>query len=190
MSYGNIYRAPPQPVQQIRYVPIPAQGDQPPKRTHHAVMALVLQSWPTGLEHQPQQRHRKVPPLVIAYGDQPPKRTYANLPAAEQRWWEEPEPLPKRLALLPQGVPIVVDNPPPNVSAVKLALLRGWWEPPDPQPQRFVVTVTASFLTPPDPYRPHRADEVCSERPRIDEECAAPRGRGDEDCSQRTRPDG
>lgn len=134
---GGIYRIDPPPVQRGPFVPIPAQGDQPPRRTNHLMMGLVLASWPTGLEHQPQQRPLKVAPLTLTYGQQPPSQVGLRDPDilyGSGLW----PPLDWAAQRPPQIAPLTLrygDQPPPY-SHVALDVVRRSWEPPDPQPQR------------------------------------------------------
>lgn len=86
MRYGGIYRRDPQPVQGRRFAPIPAQGDQPPRRGPAMLgMVAVLSCWPTGLEHQPQQRRVQIAPIASAVVAQhiPPAR---RQPHVEKPW--------------------------------------------------------------------------------------------------------
>jgi hypothetical protein len=80
---GNFYN--PQPPSQgpsnstlpLPHDPIPAQGDQPPRRQVGIVlvMAAVLAAWPPDLEprlHRPNDQRQKIAPLTPIYGQQPP----------------------------------------------------------------------------------------------------------------------
>lgn len=79
---GNFYN--PQPPAQgpvnstlpLPHDPIPAQGDQPPRRQVAAVLAMcvVLASWPSDLEPRlqtPNTQQVKIAPLTLTYGSQP-----------------------------------------------------------------------------------------------------------------------
>lgn len=128
---GEIFYSPPAPQQPPPHAPIPAQGDQPPRRSTHLLMACVLASWPTGLEHQAPQRAATAP--IPQQGDQPPRRTNAlGMAAALQSWPTgceyEPYQLPRRPAAATPG-----DQPPRYTTAPLYALLQSW-TPPDPQP--------------------------------------------------------
>lgn len=54
--------------------PIPAQGDQPPRRSIAAFMAAVVASWPLAVGpilDRPNQEQVKIAPLTLVYGAQP-----------------------------------------------------------------------------------------------------------------------
>src|SRR3990167_5949591 len=163
---GNIYRFDPQPTQGQRFVPIPQQGDQPPRRNLALTMALVMASWPTGMEHQPQQRFVTVP--IPVQGDQPPRQSRAvyspdwyriDQPqqrrskiaalistAAEQPAFTrppasilrswEPEPAVPRILSQIAQLTLAYGDTPPPYSAVNLRVLVEAWQPPPPLPQQ------------------------------------------------------
>lgn len=85
------YYPPPEPFQLRRFVPIPQQGDQPPRTTRAGVLAVVLASWPTGYEYQPQQLRPTVP--VGTQGDQPPRTSQATFYTLIGSW-NPPDPQP------------------------------------------------------------------------------------------------
>jgi len=114
---GNVYRFDPPPVQRAPYAPIPAQGNQPPRCTCAAMMACVLASWPTGLEHQPKQRPLTVAPLTLTYGSQPPK---VPLPGGNAqllvlaRAWDPPAPAPTQRPLTVAPLTLAYGSQPPS----------------------------------------------------------------------------
>ena len=141
---GGIYRHDPPPTQGRRFVPIPAQGDQPPLRTSAIMMALVLASWPNGAEYQPPQQRRAVAPLTLTYGEEPPRRSLAVLCGILDAWWSagpQPWQLPRKVVPLTQ-----VSDAPPRGQAFLLALVRSAWEPSPPPPQRDPKTIAPLTL--------------------------------------------
>ena len=128
---GNVFRFDPPPPPPPLHAPIPAQGDQPPRRTQAMLMACVLASWPTGLEYQPIQRIRLAP--IPAQGDQPPRRTQAGLYAGLIAWLPpDPQPAQRPLTVAPLTL-TYGDQPPRRTQAGLYAVLQTWL-PPDPQP--------------------------------------------------------
>lgn len=155
---GAIFYPEPPPQQPRRFVPIPVQGDQPPRRTVALMSSLVLASWPTGFEHAPQQRFLNVAPLTLIYGQQPPSQVgmrdpdllYSILPFA----WQPPDPLPT----IPQRtydapLSLVYGDQPPFAGSLRdpdlYSLVVGVnWIPPDPPPQRdrrYIVPLTLAY---------------------------------------------
>lgn len=136
MSYGNIYRPPPQPAQGRRYAPIPAQGDQPPPHNVALTMALVLASWPTGLEDRRDQwqgvtlQDVEAAPAAMGY--------YST--------WVAPDPMPQQrrpsAATLPQAE--VVEQP--AYTRLPRSVLDSWYASTDyVQSRRQVAPLTLTY---------------------------------------------
>lgn len=164
--YGGIFRLPPQPTQGRRFVPVPEQGDQPPRFSRALFMAAVLASWPTGLEYQPQRQLPTVP--IPEQGDQPPRQSRAA--AMLTSWYVEYQPQQARpqvaaiipaveqpaFTRLPEAIraawetdppfhrdirriaplTLVYGDEPPRQSYASLYALMDSWRPPDPMPQQ------------------------------------------------------
>lgn len=130
---GEIFYPPPAPVQPAPHVPIPAQGQQPPRRTWALMMSVVMASHPTGLEYQ---APRKVPTVPIpAQGDQPPR--YSVNPLMQLvRSWDPPDPQPAQKPLKVAPLTLTYGDQPPKYAgflADTLEILRAW-DPPPPDP--------------------------------------------------------
>ncbi len=156
---GAIWYPPPEPVQPGPHVPIPAQGQQPPRYSILPMMACVLACTPTGFEYQPQ---RKVPTVPIpAQGQQPPPYSHVNADTI-RRAWEPPDPQP--VQLLKSAIPSLtrVDNPPLYMGLLEdMFICVQSWTPPDPMPTQRVryVPIPAQGDQPPK-YTGILADEM------------------------------
>jgi len=140
----GIFRNDPPPQQGRRFVPIPAQGNDPPRRSIALGMAVVLASWPTGLEYQPQRRVPTVP--IPAQGQRPPPYSTVNLNSVLRPWWAaagEYQPL-RTIPTVP--IPAQGDDPPRFSTANVNAVLRTWL-PPDPDPRQLPRTFAPLTLT-------------------------------------------
>lgn len=143
---NEIFYPEPFPQQPRRFVPIPAQGDQPPRYSPRSLYALV-ESWRPP-DPQPQQRPLTVAPLSLTYGQQPPRYSTAGLNAVVETW-RPPDPQPQqRRPTVP--IPAQGDQP-PRYSPVQLYSLVGLWRPPDPQPWQRPVTAPIPTAPPPPP---------------------------------------
>lgn len=142
-----IFRPPPWPQQQRRYVPIPAQGDQPPRSSIVGMMEAVM-SWPTGREYQPYQRRVTAP--IPAQGDQPPRYSPATIYSIIGSWALAPTPFEPTPYVAPL-IPTRVDNPPPTYSLGTFFSIIGEWQPPAPQPTQRPTTFPFPSASPPPP---------------------------------------
>lgn len=140
MANEGIFYQPPAPTQPAPHVPIAPQGQQPPRRTHHAMMAVVLASWPTGLEYQAPQRAPTVP--IPAQGQQPPKKTTHLLEHVVRQSW-------------PTGLEYQAPQRAPTVRIPAQGQ-----QPPRYSPQQYYALVLASWPTGLEYQSPQRAPTV------------------------------
>jgi hypothetical protein len=147
MRSGGIYRHDPQPTQGRRFVPIPAQGDQPPRRNPALVgMVALLACWPAA--QQPQQRRTQIASLleVAAVEYVPPPRQQLFFAEAE---WHAAQ---RREGIAPLTL-IYGDEPPRRTEATRYAILETW-RPPPPEPRqlpRNIAPLTLSYGDQPPP---------------------------------------
>lgn len=144
MHQGNIYRFDPQPVQRGPGVPIPAQGDQPPRTVAGLALGVIIGCWPTGMEPglpQPNLRYGRIAPLTLAYGDQPPVTSAVrDIDIYSQTYstaWQPPDPLPtipQRNYIAPLTLTYGSQPPLTMRDLVNRAATRLAWEPPPPMP--------------------------------------------------------
>lgn len=152
----GIYRHDPQPTQRRRFVPIPAQGDQPPRRTIALSMAVILASWPTGLEHPPRQGRRDVVPLTLTYGNQPPR-------IRPRFSWYSPESQPQQPRKLIAATIVVAEHP--TFTRLPAALLISWnAEPNRAQYRRGIAPLALVYGDQPPPYQPSQIRALIRER--------------------------
>src|SRR6266566_6518680 len=85
---GQCYPAP-APVQQVRRVPIPTGGAQPPRFTSGAA-AIVAMWYVAAAVPQPLQGTRQITPLTLIYGQQPPR--IASMPSVQEQTAKLPWP--------------------------------------------------------------------------------------------------
>lgn len=147
---GEIFYPPPFPSQGRRFVPIPQQVDQPPRRNVAATMALVLASWPTGFEHQAPQRASTVP--IPQQGDQPPRKTnhvFARLIDS----WTPPDPAPTQKSLNIAPLTLAYGSqPPPAGEALEAEQAESpWrdWQSYQPYQRRITAPIPAQGDQPP-----------------------------------------
>lgn len=111
---NEIFYPPPDPVQlqPRRFVPIPPQGQQPPRRNPASLFAQVLASWPTGLEYQPPRllpSAATLPQPVVA-GVVP----FTRLSGSVLSSWLPADPTPQRLTTIAPLTLVYGDQPPRN----------------------------------------------------------------------------
>ncbi len=147
---GGIYRHDPPPQQGRRFVPIPDQGDQPPRFSRALFMAAVLASWPTGLEYQPQRQVPTVP--IPEQGDQPPRQSRVS--ALLTSWYDENYPQQRRpqiAAILPAAT---VEEQPP-FTRLPDSILAAWeLDPPLPRGLKRIAPLTLIYGDEPPRYSP------------------------------------
>lgn len=151
MANESTFYPPPQPTQGRRFVPIPAQGQQPPfgPRPARVTTDLIRQSWEPP-DPQPYQRPLTIAPLRIVYGNQPP---LGNWPAEVifnevlRVSWEPPPPTPWQRPLTIAPLRIVYGSqPPPRNDALKMETVLASWptgfEYQAPQLTELAATIT------------------------------------------------
>jgi hypothetical protein len=146
------------PQQGRRYVPIPAQGAQPPNTYPANTLNTILASWPTGLEYAPYQRPLNIAPLTLTYGQQPPTRSTVNLNNALASW-VPPDPPPTQRPLTIVPLTFTYGNPPTPTNPALFNSILSTWIPPDPLPyQRRPVAPIPAQGQPPPPTRQRQPD--------------------------------
>lgn len=158
MPQGGIYYTDPQPTQRVPTAPIQAQGNQPPFAGQRLAqtMALVLASWPTGMEPGlpvvPQRQY--IAPLTLKYGQQPPlssgynrvHRTtvFNSWPSTYDQWLPQRDRERKNIAPLISLIP--VPQPAPNMTGFMMQVLASW--PADADAGAWVYPTRSSQFAP------------------------------------------
>jgi hypothetical protein len=129
MGNDSLFYPPPQPQQRIPYAPIPTppQVDNPPRRNLALAMAVVVASWPTGLEYAPQQPRPSaatIPAAAPPAADQPTQSSQGEIIFFE----------PERYVQRPvQIAPLISAPAAPQVPFVRQPQhIVDSWQPPDP----------------------------------------------------------
>lgn len=128
------------PSQRIRYAPIPAQGDTPPKFSPAQLFQLV-DSWRPP-DPAPWQHPLNFAPLTLTYGDKPPPYSVAEMMKNTLVSWPtglEYEPRQKPLNFAP--LTLTYGDQPPRYSTANFRTIIDTWRPPDPQPNQQPITV-------------------------------------------------
>src|SRR5574341_1018524 len=144
---GGIYRHDPPPVQGRRFVPIPTPGDEPPRRTNALVMALVLASWPTGLEYQPQQTRPSAATLPQPEPQAAPPKSQSTSLSVILPSWAPASPQPQAPTRYVVPLTLTYGDEPPRRSYAGLYALLETWRPPPPEPWQLPRKIAPLTLT-------------------------------------------
>lgn len=145
VQLGNVNSTLPVP-----HAPIPAQGDDPPRRqvATAVLLATVVGLWPAStldpVLGAPNNARVTIAPLTLTYGDQPPRIGVRTRMPAQLFVPPEFVPLPSRLRSVVPRV-AAVDQPPVVGRSSLLAIVRAWIQGWDSQH----AGTTASWDVPP-----------------------------------------
>lgn len=128
---GSIYYDDPPPQQRRLFVPIPAQGNQPPRLNLRLRLPDLLNGWPTGFEYQPYQRAVFVPIPTAATVNNPPRMSWSNLNVIVRSWDLPPNPVQDYIgsgtATVATSGAAAVNNP-PRMSFVNMRVITQSWD--------------------------------------------------------------
>lgn len=148
--YQGIFRSDPPPVQPVPHVPIPAQGQTPPKGPTQLLVDSIIIKWAwEPPPPMPWQKPLTQAPLTLTYGQQPPKGpTQLLVDSIIVKWsWEPPPPMPRQLPLTVAPLTLRYGSQPPlgcQPFTITENVIYYAWQPPDPQPQNTIRKI-ASF---------------------------------------------
>ena len=128
----GIYYHAPQPTQAAAHVPIPNQGNQPP-RSSIVRMQVAVGSWPIGYEPAQYRRNFSrvsIAPLTLVYGNQPPIPSGVNARQINNTWPRSYEVASylgnfSRVKIAP--LTLVYGNQPPRLSRDERKSIDAWF---------------------------------------------------------------